>query len=152
MLILNLVKKSSQFRKFQLFFQVTVMPMQKNVYARRNLLVLAMPSALMTRSAVCGVRYVKMSKEWVKQYFNHIYSPLASCYWWNYTITFFRLRKGRRQENARASTIGTVSANLLQRMKTTRSNDMIQQYGNLMIHNWNHMYKPNSYMYSLTMV
>merc|ERR1712061_728093 len=76
---------------------VTVMPMQKNVYARRNLLVLAMPSALMTRSAVCGVR----------------------------------LRKGRRQENARASPIRTVSANLLQRMKTTRSNDMIQQYGNI---------------------
>merc|ERR1712186_107279 len=45
-----------------------------------------------------------------------------------------RLRKGRRQENARASTIGTVSANLLQRKKTTRLNDMIQQYENLMIH------------------
>ena len=59
------------FRKFQLFFQVTVMPMQKNAYARQNLLVLAMPSALMTRSAVCGARYVEVSKEWVKQYFNH---------------------------------------------------------------------------------
>ena len=46
----------------------------------------------------------------------------------------FRLRKGRRQENVRASTIGTVSANLLQRKKTTRLNDMIQQYENLMIH------------------
>merc|ERR1712141_116835 len=79
---------------------VTVMPMQKNAYARQNLLVLAMPSALMTRSAVCGAR----------------------------------LRKGRRQENVRASTIGTVSANLLQRKKTTRLNDMIQQYENLMIH------------------